>query len=73
MNSEFKKGRYTYLVLDVKEKPFTVQAGSQMRAARKIERAMKLPPRWYLKLRVGGKTIDWWTFDEFAHVVVPSA
>lgn len=71
MNEEFKKGRYTYLVLDVREEPFTVNAGSQMRAARKVERATKLPPSWHLKLRVNGKTADWWTFDEFAHVVVP--
>lgn len=71
MNDSFTAGKYTYLAVDVMDESFTVKAGSQMRAARKLERAMKLPERWYLKLRENGKTIDWWAFDEFAHIVVP--
>ena len=78
---ELKAGKYLYLASGLIGTPSSskIRAGCQMRAARKLERitprrgSQRLPEVWRLDLLdIEGEPIEWWEFNEFAEVVVPS-
>jgi hypothetical protein len=66
-------GKFQYEATGVDPDPIAVRGGSQMIAARKIERARKrLPDVWRLDLMEDGVSVEWWEFNELSRVVVRS-
>jgi hypothetical protein len=72
MKKELMGGKYTYRASNLGKRSVKMTANSQMVAARKLKRVMKLPPVWKLELMDGKSAVEWWEFNNDAEVVLPT-